>query len=224
MIGASRQILSPPPDQDGLRAPRRHKRRFVGAMRLVLPGIAIGLLVLVIAWPKFFGDVAGMIAPGLTFEGFTVTEPMRMRHPRYVGTDSSGGRPYEVIAEEAQVDPTAPDRITMLDMQAALEGDGGAKTRLDARNALYQRSVGRLDLETDVDLRTPDGTTFSTERATVLLPERQASGDAHVHGEGPRGTIDADGFAIEQGGDVIRFRGNVRVVLVQGDKAGGEAP
>ncbi|HEX2524739.1 MAG TPA: LPS export ABC transporter periplasmic protein LptC [Geminicoccus sp.] len=223
MIQLSDQFASPP-GPTGRPAVRRQRRRFVGAMRLVLPGVAIGLLVLVVAWPKIFGDVAGMIAPGAGFEGFSITEPMRMRHPRYVGTDSAGGRPYEVIAEEALVDPTAPDRITLSDMQAKVEGDDGTITRLAADNGLYQRGIGQLDLERNVKLRMADGMVFSTEQATVRLPARQASGQVPVHGEGPRGTIDADAFAIEQGGDVIRFAGNVRVVLVQGDPSRGEVP
>jgi lipopolysaccharide export system protein LptC len=223
MIQLSRQFMPPSPDVTPPMA-RRPRRRFVGAMRLVLPGIAIGLLVLVVAWPKIFGEVAGMIAPGAVFEGFSITEPMRMRHPRYVGTDSAGNRPYEVIADEALVDPTVPDRITLATMQAKVEGTDGAITRLTADEGLYQRGVGQLDLSHDVRLMMPDGMVFTTEQATVRLPERHAEGHVPVHGRGPRGTINADSFAIEQGGDVIRFQGNVRVVLVQGDHSKGDAP
>ncbi|WP_027136021.1 LPS export ABC transporter periplasmic protein LptC [Geminicoccus roseus] len=192
-------------------------------MRLALPGVAIGLIVLVVAWPKIFGDVAGMIAPSSLFEGISITEPMRMRNPRYVGTDSEGGRPYEVEADEAQVDPAAPDRITLMRMRADIQGQDGQVTRLTAKDGLYQRDIGRLDLTHDVKLYTPDETEFTTEQATILLDERSASGEEHVTGIGPRGTIDADAFKIEQGGDVIRFRGNVRVELVQ-DQSEGDAP
>jgi lipopolysaccharide export system protein LptC len=202
---------------------RRPRRRFVGLMRLVLPGVAIGLVVLVVAWPKIFGEVAGMIAPSGLLGGFSVTEPMRMRHPRYVGTDSAGGRPYEVVAEEAQVDPQAPDRITLVEMRARTTGTDGGVTRLEAQDGLYQRNIARLDLEHAVKLTTPDGTEFTTEQATILMDEGRAHGQEHVHGVGPRGTIDADAFSIEQGGDVIRFRGNVRVELVQ-DRPEGETP
>lgn len=211
-------------DQEGQPVARRQPRRFIGAMRLVLPGIAIGLLVLVVAWPKIFGEVAGMIAPGVIFDGISITEPMRMRHPRYVGTDTQGGRPYEVTADEALVDPTEPDRITLVEMRVRLEGQDGAVTRLASKDGLYQRGIGRLDLDRDVELTTQDGTVFTTEQTTLMLPERRATGNVAVHGQGPRGTIDADRFSIEQGGDVIQFLGNVRVVLVQGDDAKGEAP
>jgi lipopolysaccharide export system protein LptC len=234
MVGMSARPssrLAPPVEEAASRLPtalqppvaRRPRRRFVGLMRLVLPGVAIGLVVLVVAWPKIFGDVAGMIAPSGLLGGFSVTEPMRMRHPRYVGTDSEGGRPYEVIAEEAQVDPQAPDRITLVEMRAKMAGADGGVTRLEAQEGLYQRNIGRLDLAHAVKLFTPDGTAFTTEQATILMNEQRASGQEHVQGVGPRGTIDADAFTIEQGGDVIRFRGNVRVELVQ-DRPKGEAP
>jgi lipopolysaccharide export system protein LptC len=203
--------------------PRRPRRRFVGLMRLVLPGIAIGLVVLVVAWPKIFGDVAGMIAPSGLFEGISITEPMRMRQPRYVGADSEGGRPYVVEADEAQIDPKAPDRIALSRMRARMEGAGGGLTRLQSQDALYQRDIERLDLARDVKLYTPDGMEFTTEQATILMDERRAAGERPVHGVGPRGTIDADGFVIQEGGDVIRFQGNVRVVLTQ-DRPEGEAP
>lgn len=193
-------------------------------MRLVLPGVAIGLVVLVVAWPKLFGDVAGMIAPGGFLDDFSLTEPMRMQHPRYVGTDSNGGRPYQVVADEALVDPLEPDRITLVTMRAELAGENGDPIRLHARDGLYQRGIGRLDLEHAVKLYLPGDMEFSTEQATIMLEERRATGSLPVHGVGPRGTIDADTFTIEQDGDVIVFRGNVHVVLVQEDEPGGEFP
>jgi lipopolysaccharide export system protein LptC len=182
--------------------PRRPRRRFVGLMRLVLPGIAIGLVVLVVAWPKIFGEVAGMIAPSGLFDGISIIEPMRMRQPRYVGADSEGGRPYVVEADEAEIDPKAPDRIALTQMRARMESPDGGLTRLESADALYQRDI---------------------EQATIRLDERRAAGEQPIHGVGPRGTIDADGFAIAEGGDVIRFHGNVRVVLTQ-DRPQGAAP
>ena len=55
MIQLSDSAVAPAQHSDERPAPRRQKRRFVGAMRLVLPGIAIGLVVLVVAWPKILG-------------------------------------------------------------------------------------------------------------------------------------------------------------------------
>ena len=193
--------------------PRRRRRRFVGTMRLVLPGIAIGLIVLVVAWPKIFGDVAGTIAPGGLLNGFSITEPMRMRHPRYVGADGNGGQPYEVVADQALVDPRNPDRITLQDMRATTKAENGGLTTLDSENALYQRGIGRLDLDGDVRLTTADRTVFTTDKATVLLNERRAFGNDPVHGVGPLGTLDAQAFEIERGGDVANFHGKVRVVI-----------
>jgi lipopolysaccharide export system protein LptC len=218
----------PAPAPPSLRAPpamppRRPRRRFVGLMRLVLPGIAIGLVVLVVAWPKIFGEVAGMIAPSGLFDGISIIEPMRMRQPRYVGADSEGGRPYVVEADEAEIDPKAPDRIALTQMRARMESPDGGLTRLESADALYQRDIERLDLAHDVKLYTPDGMEFTTEQATIRLDERRAAGEQPIHGVGPRGTIDADGFAIAEGGDVIRFHGNVRVVLTQ-DRPQGAAP
>ena len=212
-----------PAERPMVRPVRRQRRRFVGLMRLVLPGVAIGLIVLVVAWPKIFGDVAGTIAPSGLFGGFSVTEPMRMRHPRYLGTDADGGRPYEVVADQALVDPSDPDRITLEKMHATTRGDTGGLITLDADDGLYQRAVGRLDLANDVQLTIPDGTRFTTQKATIMLTERHAWGDRPVHGVGRRGTLDADAFSIERGGDVAHFSGNVRVVLTPAGRE-GEAP
>ena len=209
----------PPPtlDQTNLPSPpsRRQRSRLVGLMRLLLPGIAIGLVVMVVAWPKIFGEVAGTITSSGLLSGFTITDPMRMRNPRYVGTDTEGGRPFEVTADEARVDPQDPNRIDLTRMHATLTGAEGGNTTLTAELGIYLRDVGTLDMYRNVVLTTADGTRFTTQHAFAHLHEKTAEGERPVHGVGPRGTLDAQNFRIDQGGDVIRFGGGVRVVLVQ---------
>lgn len=213
----------PPPTVDEANLPsppsRRQRSRLVGLMRLLLPGIAIGLVVMVVAWPKIFGEVAGTITSGGLLSGFTITDPMRMRHPRYVGTDTEGGRPFEVTADEAKVDPQDTNRIDLTRMHATLTGTQGGDTTLTAELGIYLRDVGTLDMYRDVVLTTPDGTRFTTEHAFAHLHEKTAEGERPVHGVGKRGTLDAQNFRIDQGGDVIHFGGGVRVVLVQTDGA-----
>jgi lipopolysaccharide export system protein LptC len=199
---------------------RRQRSRLVGLMRLLLPGIAIGLVVMVVAWPKIFGEVAGTItSSGGLLSGFTITDPMRMRNPRYVGTDTEGGRPYEVTADEAKVDPQGPNRIELTRMRGTLTGAQGGNTTLTAEFGIYLRDVGTLDMYRNVVLTTADGTRFTTQHAFAHLHDKTAEGERPVHGVGPRGTLDAQNFRIEQGGDVIRFGGGVRGVLVQADGA-----
>jgi len=73
--------------------------------------------------------------------------------------------------------------------------------------------LGQLDLSHDVTLYRDDGTTLHTQSASIDMKASAAAGNEPVHAEGPFGTLDAQGFALTDKGDVIQFVGPARLIL-----------
>lgn len=185
--------------------------RFVGLMRFLLPTIALFMLGLVVLWPQIVGGI-GTIMPMLASEKFDGAEAMLMQKPRYVG-ETEAREPYEVIASTAVVDPEAPDKILLDGLDARLERGGAADVRLLASNGIYDRTKRQLDLSGEVELLTGDGYHFQTSEARIRLDRGRVDGDQPISGAGPAGTLRADRFRIREGGDVMHFEGDVRVVV-----------
>jgi lipopolysaccharide export system protein LptC len=197
------------------RADSRYSR-FVGLMRFLLPTIALFMVGLVVLWPQIVGGI-GTIMPMVASEKFAGAEAMLMRKPRYVG-ETENREPYEVVASTAVVDPEEPDKILLDGLDARLERMDDANVRLLASDGIYDRSKSQLDLSGEVELLTEDGYRFETSEARIRLDRGRVDGDRPISGAGPTGTLQADRFVIRDGGDLMRFDGNVRVVVT--DDAG----
>src|SRR6185369_2452691 len=90
--------------------------RFVGLMKFLLPAVAVGLLLLVAAWPRL---QAGLDRLRLSFTRLDLSEArdLRMVNARFSGIDKQH-RPYVLTADVAR---QMPDRNDLM----ALEGSKG---------------------------------------------------------------------------------------------------
>ena len=57
------------------------------------------------------------------------------------------------------------------------------------------------------------GHEFNTPKARFNLNDHSASGDDAVDGQGPLGTLQAEGFRIFDGGDRVLFTGKAKMVV-----------
>lgn len=186
--------------------------RFVDLMRFVLPATAVVLTGLVVLWPYLMGGYSSLIVPSLMRGEVEVGDEMRMRQPRYVGL-TEAGEPFEIVAEAATVDPDKPNRILLDELVADVARADDRDLHLTARSGVYYRAIGKLNLKGGIELTTSDGYWFATESAKVGLNQSKVSGNQPVQGEGPAGRLEADRFEIRQGGDVLRFDGQVKVTV-----------
>lgn len=189
----------------------RRYSRFVGAMRVLLPASGLVLIALVFGWPYLLGDGGRLIAPLKVESAEIEGQAMRMVRPSYIGT--SGDRePYRVTADSALLDPREPDRIVLDALAAQVDADG-RELLLEAKEGIYRRDAERLALDGGIVVTSADGYRFLTERADVDLGTGSLVGDRPVSGDGPRGSLQADRFTVDDGGNVMRFDGRVKVTL-----------
>jgi lipopolysaccharide export system protein LptC len=185
---------------------------FVSSMKLVLPALAAGLVLLVIAWPQLVPDVT---RSGLDFAKFArdQAKTLNMLNARYSGVDENN-QPFNVAADLAT---QAPDNENMVELQhpkANIRTTEGDLVALSARLGHYDREVETLELTGKVLLTHDKGFDIVTEAATVNLKDGSAAGDSAVSGQGPSGELQAEGFRLRERGQVIIFTGKSRLLIL----------
>ena len=135
-----------------------------------------------------------------------------MANARYVGTDANN-RPFLVTADEALQDPSKPDLIDMVALQADMTLDNGVWMSVMASGGRYDRARQTLYLAGPVHIFSDVGYEFHTNSARIDLQNNIAESDEPVKGHGPFGTLSADSFRVIDQGQRLLFRQNVRMVI-----------
>ena len=196
--------------------------RFVALMKIALPATAGFLLLLVVLLPQLRGD-EDRYRVDTEMNGDAGGESLSMTNARYFGTDDEG-QPYSVLASGVRQRPENQDTIELNAPSAEISLKDGKVLSAKASAGLYDRNEKKLDLSGDVDVGEESGYRFRTSAALVNLDEGSASGHAPVTGEGPLGTLEAEGgFQLTDRGRIVHFNGKSRLVL-NGGVAAKSAP
>ncbi|HAD85889.1 MAG TPA: LPS export ABC transporter periplasmic protein LptC [Rhodospirillaceae bacterium] len=193
---------------------------FVQVAKVMLPAAAVGLIALVILWPHLrTEDLRFRI--GFAAIKSNVDGDPNLLNPRYVGTDEDN-QPYAVTADIAKkLDGEGMDvRIGLELPKADITLKDGTWLVLTAENGIYARRNKTLDLSGAVNLFHDSGYEFRTDKAQVDLARGIAEGDRPVRGQGPFGTLNAEGFRLLNKGRTIVFTGKSKMIL----KPGAEVP
>lgn len=186
--------------------------RFVAWMRRMLPAIAIGLLLLIAAWPRLQTAVE-RLRIRLPRLDMSQAGDLRMVGLRYTGYDKHG-QPVTITSETARQRPGGRDDVVELQApKADLTTQAGTWIAITAETGMYQPGEQQLDLFGSVELFQDKGNSFRTDSAHVDIAKGTAEGSDAVEGNGPFGNVRAEGFRIEERGDVIQFLGKASVVV-----------
>ena len=218
--GGGRRRNLPRP-QSRQRAALSNHSSFVGAMKIVLPAIAIAIVILVIAWPQFRNHEEGFHI-GIANISPEDVQNLRMIKPRYQGTDRRG-EPFTVTANSATKTSPTSDVVTLEHPMADITITSGNWIALRANYGVYREQDQQLDLIGSVNLFHDDGYEFDTLAAHVNLANNTADGDDPVHGQGPFGDIRSEGFRILDKGERVLFTGKAHLLLRPRAEAGSGA-
>ena len=188
--------------------------RFVAIAKIVLPLAAAALLVLVWAWPSLRGTDPRF---RLGFSDLLTRETAgpSMINPRYVGTDKDH-KPFSITSDVAR--NSANDRMKIdLDVpKGDIVLNDGSWLMLTAETGVYARTAKTLDLFGGVTLFHDGGYEIRTDVAYVNLEKGTAEGDQPVRGQGPFGSLVAEGFHLLDKGKIIHFTGKSKLVIHPG--------
>ncbi len=200
---------------------RRSRKMRSRKMRLAIP-----LLCLALAPIIFFllmGESRGnLIGTPLSFAELSEIN----RKPRLIGLElngfDAGGRPFRLSAEEArQMDGTRLIRLSGI--RARMGARQGDWLAAEAQTGLLNSQEEKILIESDLSLILSSGYRLWGSVFQIDLQENSAESSKPVEAEGPLGTLRASGVAVEEAGDILRFRGPVRILLTL-PQPGADAP
>src|SRR5260221_21009 len=145
--------------------------RFVSAMKLFLPAIAVGLVMLVAAWPSIQESLE-RLRPKLPRLDLSEARDLRMVNARYSGIDKQH-RPYVLTADVARQTPQQNDLMSLEGPKADLTLTNGTWLVLSARTSV-SRSRGQ-GAGAGLDPSPPDARHRSPRR------HRTAAGQQRFH-------------------------------------------
>jgi len=200
-------------------AAARHSR-MVRILRIAVPG-AVVLAMAAIIWVSIFNQFRILLPKlpvdmgNLVVSGTKVT----MESPHLAGF-STDQRPYEMWAKAAVQDLTDPDHVELKTLRAKVLMEDKSTVTMDARTGYYDSKQQMLDLRKDIFLQTSTGYEARLSQAYVDINKGTVTSDEHVDVKLLNGTVTADKLRIFNGGEIVRFEGNVVMNL---DKLGDDS-
>ncbi len=195
-----------------LRRGGAHASRFVAAMKLLLPALALLLIALVIVWPNLLPDQSKFRLGESARESGAALDGLEMERPRYVGVDENA-RPYQITADVARQQSDSSTELLLSAPKADIVMSGDAWVALTATNGIYDREAERIDLTGGVTVFHDAGYEFSSATARVDLANGVASGNDPVEGHGEAGSVVGEGFEITDDGARVLFVGKSRMII-----------
>tara|TARA_Y100000052_G_scaffold791_1_gene667 strand:+ start:7683 stop:8222 length:540 start_codon:yes stop_codon:yes gene_type:complete len=168
------------------------------------------------------GVLIGSLAYSVISGGNSATavqsaQVVTMKNPRFTGRNATG-QPYVITADEAQRNGANPSLIEL--KNPAL--DDGLNGTVRAPRGMFDQDAQYLELFEEVVLTDASGNRFETTHARMYVRENRIVGLQPLDGVGPLGKIRADSYEIQDGGDVVIFRGNVWTEIDQSANEAGE--
>ena len=201
----------------------RHSR-MVRILRVAVPGAVLLALAAIVSVSIF--NPFRMIMPKLPLDSGNLVvsgTKITMESPHLAGY-TPDRRPYELWAKTATQDITDPDHVDLHDLRAKVLMEDQSTLFLDARNGRFDNKQQQLDLHKDIFLRTSTGYEARLNSAFVDMNKGTVSSDERVDVKLTNGTLTADKLRITEGGDVIRFEGNVVMHLDKLDEPAAAQP
>lgn len=198
--------------------------RFVAALKVALPTLAVVLLSLVVIWPQLTSG-PDKSSP-LTFARLAAPQQktQTMQDARYHGTDKSN-QPFTITSELAKETEPGSQKTQLTRPRADITLKSGAWVLLEADQGLYDQVAQYLDLEGSVAVYHDAGYEMHTTRLGIDLVKGEAKGVEPVNGKGPRGEIRGQGLTILENGQIIKVTGKSRLLIYgSSPKAAAPAP
>ncbi|MBL4614052.1 MAG: LPS export ABC transporter periplasmic protein LptC [Magnetovibrio sp.] len=192
----------------------RSYSRFVSGMKVLLPFLALGLVALIIIWPRLKSDDTFRI--GFSSVRLSGSSEPGIDNARYMGTDENR-QPYTVTADLARIEADGQYSLEM--PKADLTLDDGTWLVLTANTGRFRQGQQELELQGDVNLFHDTGYEISTDELLLDLQRNVAESHTPVTGHGPFGELKAQGLKLIDKGRIIYFTGPAQLILfpAQGD-------
>jgi lipopolysaccharide export system protein LptC len=186
----------------------RHSR-MVRMLRVAVPAAVVLAMAGIVAASIF--NPFRMLLPKIPVDMDNVVvsgTKITMESPHLAGF-STDQRPYEMWAKAAIQDLTDPDHVELKTLRAKLMMEDKSEVTMDARTGYFDSKTQMLDLRKDIFLQSSTGYEARMTQAYVDINKGTVTSDEHVDVKLLNGTLTADKIRVFNGGEVVRFEGNV---------------
>jgi len=146
-----------------------------------------------------------------------VENDLTMLKPRLTGSDDKGN-PFVITAEAAIQDAANPRRARLRDIEADVTTGKNGWVNARARQGSVDMAAGKLELGGGIDLFSDTGYELHTQRASLDLGDSIVTGSSRVTGQGPLGSLAADGFRAARDEGRLVLTGHVQMTIIGGKK------
>ena len=197
----------------------RHSR-MVRILRVAVPAAVVLALASVVAVQVFLNPFISQLKLPVDVGNVLVSgTKITMESPHLAGF-STDQRPYEMWAKAAIQDLTDPDHVELRTLRAKVMMEDTSTVTMDARTGYFDSKQQLLDLRKDIFLQSSTGYEARMSQAYVDINKGTVTSDEHVDVKLLNGTLTSDKLRIYNGGEIVRFEGNVVMNL---DKLGDDA-
>ena len=184
---------------------------FVGTMKIVLPALVVGIILLVLIWPRIMPEES-QFRLGVSDLAPDSAGELTMVNPRFQGRDEEG-QPFSLMADKAIQVEADSGHLRLTNPEAEITLNSDAWLALSAKTGLYNRQADTLGLSGGVSLFHDRGFEIRSNAATVDLKAGEAHSAAPVQGQGPSGNFTAEGFRILDQGATIQLTGHSKLTV-----------
>lgn len=182
---------------------------FVRGMQVLLPVLALGIVVVVMAWPKMDDAITAIpreeIIPQKTGQN-------ELLNPRFESADDKG-HPYIITAARAVQEMGDSETVQMDKPVAELDLGRNEKISGNAAQGTYFQQDEILKLEGDITLRHSNGYTLNTTLLDIALKTGTATTTRAVTILGPDAKLVSAGMKADNMTGIIVFTGPARLTL-----------
>lgn len=185
----------------------------VSILKFLLPASAVGLLLLLIAWPQVMPSLTDT-GSGATVVTPEMAENLVMINPRYEGVDDKN-RPFTVTAESAVQVNAAADVLDLVNLKADMAMEDGSWVAVTSQSGRYDRTTEILQLTGSVDIFQDQGFEMVTAAMTATLKTGEIVSTSPVEARGPSGELQSAGLQFFTNEDRVIFNGPARLIIYE---------
>ena len=187
-------------------------------MRVLLPVLAGGLLLLLLIWPQivkqrdFISDVLKSSAVPLNSKA-----QIDMKKVSFYSEDEKG-QPFILTADKIW-ETDSVNKVVQIDTpKGEMTLNSGVKLFSDSPVAHLYQEKGQVYFENDIRLTSDNGYQIEASEVYVEYQNQSAHSDNPISVRGEKIDLDAMGFQMRQNGNEIDFMGKTKVVLKDAQK------
>jgi lipopolysaccharide export system protein LptC len=214
---------------------RKKRSGLLLVLKIGLPLVAVICVAYIVIWSRFQLPNITINPVQATSNAAKPSTDVTVNRVKYDGVDVRN-RPFTITADSAtQPDntpvkdagapvpadpavasqpqsqiPATPKTDSVINLtkpEADMTMQDGAWVDVKADSGVYNRDLGTVDLNGNVQLFHDTGLQFETDAATVDLKNNTAQGDQPVEGQNADGTLAAEGFQVLNDGRMVIFTG-----------------